>query len=638
MSVIAAVVRRLFAMSAILALAACGGGGGGGNKDDYSVSPLGITFVATQNGATPPAQLASVSVSSGSVFIRVDVNGVVISSAIFQVTGTTTGTITITPSTPTMSPGTYTGTVTVYGCADLYCTSSVAGSPKVINVSYVVSPQPTIVATPASINVVAGIGSSPVSQNLVLSSTAGSVSNNWTSAIVYTSGAEGWLSVAPSNGSTLPANLVISATAMPAGRYTATITFTSIGSSIQVPVTFVVSGVSFISPYIATTNVGGSVIIRGHGFSSVATPDVKFGTMLATAYTVISDTEILATYPAMAAGSYPVTVSNASVTLTTRAKLVVVDPPTFGDVTISRSGWISGLLYDAERAAVYVADSTNNEIERHRYNGGIWSSDSIAITKLRGIALTPDGAAIIAMSDNSVVHVSTDTFTVTATSDAPFASDSFTASYVDLNNVAVANDGIASIMTITPALTGTDNAYSYNILTRTFTSISWTLTSSDQNVVATGDGSRVIAVGTAGSPPGRVFYYDASSGNYVGTYIFQNAYWVYANRNGSRWIHNLASVYDDQLTLRGTLQVVGTPVFSPNGNDVYVYTDSNGTIHKFDLDVSNGSGGFIEVGTGTTVASAPLGLSYITPYMTISPDGSKLIIVGTDKLQIQAAP
>jgi hypothetical protein len=122
------------------------------------------------------------------------------------------------------------------------------------------------------------------------------------------------------------------------------------------------------------------VIIRGFGFSSTDLA-VDFGGNAATSATFVSETEIHATYPPiLAPGNYTVNVSNNGVpNLTTRATLVVVDPPAFPAATIVRqngSGGLGNLIYDAERRAIYLMDAAQKPPRAYRFNGmttaGTW--------------------------------------------------------------------------------------------------------------------------------------------------------------------------------------------------------------------------------------------------------------------------
>src|SRR5437660_8015042 len=107
------------------ALWACGGGGGGGGSsggasgEAYSISASSISFSATQGGTTPAAQTVTVTANNSTVFIATSQSGTGFSHS-FQVTGPTSGRITITPDPPNGS-GTFTGTITVSGCSTQFC-------------------------------------------------------------------------------------------------------------------------------------------------------------------------------------------------------------------------------------------------------------------------------------------------------------------------------------------------------------------------------------------------------------------------------------------------------------------------------------------------------------------------------------
>lgn len=276
--VLAAYFRRLSVVSVIFLLAACGGGGGGGegSNDAYSVSPTSVTFTTIQNGATPSSQQASVSVNHGAVYIRVDSSGSPIASATFQITGSTTGVITITPVSPTMSPGTYTGTVTVYGCTDQFCSSSVAGSPKVVNVTYTIQPRSGLAASPQSLSFSQiRNGAAPSAQNLSVSERS-SANYAWTASIVYQSGS-GWLTIngaASTSGASLPAALSVGIIPLSnVGTYTALIRVSGNGNTIDIPVTYTVQ-----EPPITATPASLTFNAISHDAAAPAAQDLALST------------------------------------------------------------------------------------------------------------------------------------------------------------------------------------------------------------------------------------------------------------------------------------------------------------------------------------------------------------------------
>src|SRR5207237_8277850 len=130
--------------------------------------------------------------------------------------------------------------------------------------------------------------------------------------------------------------------------------------------------VNFVSPYVVPAGTGGDVIIRGYGFSALhpAALSVQFNSIPAVSAVIASDTEIKATYPALAAGSYAISVSSGATSIPSRAarKLVVVDPLASGVATIQRpttAGRPANLIYDAERKALLFTDPANRRILRY---------------------------------------------------------------------------------------------------------------------------------------------------------------------------------------------------------------------------------------------------------------------------------
>src|SRR5205085_10899103 len=112
-------------------------------------------------------------------------------------------------------------------------------------------------------------------------------------------------------------------------------------------------------PYVVPAGAGGNVIIRGRGFSALSpgSLSVQFNSTPAINAVVVNDTEIQATYPPLAAGSYSISVSSSDTSIPSRAalKLVVIDPPASAMTTIQRpatAGRPANLIYDAERQAL----------------------------------------------------------------------------------------------------------------------------------------------------------------------------------------------------------------------------------------------------------------------------------------------
>jgi IPT/TIG domain len=647
---------RCFLFATVSLLSSCGGGGGGGSGDgpSYSLSSGTVTFTAMQGGPSPAAQIINVNVSGGAVFVGTSQSGSNFSH-VFQITGTEAGTITITPDAP-VSPGTFTGSITVTGCLTNTCSSGqVAGSPKTISVTYVVLPAPVLTINPAAIDFSTATGVSPASISLDLSRSAGS--SAWTSTIAYTSATTGWLSVTPSTAGTLPATISVNANvaAVPAGRHTANISFDAGGVGRVVPVTLTVIDpiVNFVSPYVATASTGGNVIIRGYGFASVSTGlQILFGATPASSVTFVSDTEIHATYPAFAAGSYSVTVKNSSLTLPTRARLVAVSPPAFAYTAIARTdspAFAVNLTYDDERQAIYLVDPDRNRIEGYRYNEAAWIADTPLIvgggTGNPRIALAPDGTELLKTTGSTMWRINPATLTTIGSVDAlPLIGTGGG----NLNLLAFANDGNAIGNSYAPA-SGV-SLYRYDMLTRQFAALSTQSDLTNRTIVASGDGSMLVLPTFESLIPSfakPIFTYSASTMALAQSAVTTTGTGhASVDRTGSRLIltraesspDQVTTVYNHSLVALGVLPDVAHSlrgfVISPDGSKAYVYYSDTGKIRQFDLNSPSG-GGFVEIGSGTPVTDSP---GTFFNDMTISADGGTLFLAGNVRVIVMPAP
>jgi len=446
---------------------------------------------------------------------------------------------------------------------------------------------------------------------------------------------------------------------VPAGTHTATITF-SAGSVIKVvPVTLTVKdpSVSFVSPYVATTSVSGDVVIRGYGFSSLAPASlhVNFGGTAATTASITSDTEIHATYPGLAAGNYPVTVDDGTVTLPTRAgvKLAVVDPPAFAYTAILRTNspaFAVDLIYDGERQAIYFMDPDRNRIEGYRFNGTTWAADTPLIVgggyQLNPrIALSPDGTELLKTSGNIMSRVNPATLMSIGSVDAiPLLGTGI----VSLNLLAFANDGNAIGNSYAP-VSGV-SLYRYDMLTQQFSALS-TSDFTNRKIVASGNGSVLVLPSFESLIPSfakPVFTYNSGNGSLTQRSVLTTrSDHVSVDRAGTKVIltnaiasHSpVAEVYDISFgTLVGVLPDSASDlmgfVISPEGTKAYAYYSGTGRIRKFDLTAPSG-GGFVEIGSGTTIPDSP---GTFFNDMTISQDGGTLFLAGNQRVIIVPAP
>jgi hypothetical protein len=437
------------------------------------------------------------------------------------------------------------------------------------------------------------------------------------------------------------------------------------GNSQIVNVTYQIPPIiRFVAPYVATANSAGTVIIRGQGFQKFPISDVTFGGTAATAFTVISDTEILTSYPPLAAGSYPVQIQAPSSpgTIISQANLVAVDAPSYAATTIaypSAAPQVKKLVYDAERQALLVAvDTAGGEILRYPFSGSAWGSPATtSINTLSDIALSTDGQHLLALSQTDLYQLKPDTFATDTTTPAP----TFVTTGTYFNSLAVGNDGNAVVTTGYAGSTSTAlYVYAacnpiYTTCNPAFSQPPTTPTLDNSTAVASLDGSLIAIM--QGDPaltstPG-VYQYIAALDTFSATSVAlkQNsiapALSVYMPPNSTSSTTRIVlsgtnasnasvtNVYDASYTLLGTLpSSTLAVVVKPDASRAYTFDSTASQILSFDLTASPAGGAFPQVGSGTTPAGNPgTGLK-----MAISPDGGTLFLAGSTQIVVQPSP
>jgi uncharacterized protein (TIGR03437 family) len=229
-----------------------------------SVSPASLSFTQAQ-GATPPASQTVALTAAGGTTTFTATASTVIGNwlQITPLSGTasaTTSTITASILQNTLSPGTYTGNITL--------TFQNSATPNAtIPVTLLVTASQTVVVSSTTLGFNYQLGSAaPANQTLNVTSTGGAVAIS-----VASTSTPGFLSVTPASGSTgAPSGpLVLTVSVTPAvfttaGTYTGTITITPTGqTAITVQVTVTVTGVPIPQPTSISNSANG-------GFGAIA--------------------------------------------------------------------------------------------------------------------------------------------------------------------------------------------------------------------------------------------------------------------------------------------------------------------------------------------------------------------------------
>lgn len=399
--------------------------------------------------------------------------------------------------------------------------------------------------------------------------------------------------------------------------------------------------VRYVAPYIGVANTSQAAIVRGQGFQQYSVQGVTFGGVAATTFTVVSDTEIQASYPALASGTYAVAIDapGSPGAIVSTASLVVVDPPNYAAATLAYPAGapqVRNLVYDAERRALLLAvtDAAGGEILRYAFGAGGWGAPAAApLSGLADIALSTNGAELFALSQTALTHL--DPVSLAAGTVAPgpaLASGAF------LKNLAVANDDTAVVTTGISGSTGTP-VYLYAPRSAAFTAPATTLNLDNATVRAAADGSTLAIVqgDPALSAAPAVYRYSASTQAFssVGVALNQNDVAPALDRSATRIVLNGTSVYDNGFKLLGTLPATTLAVvLRPDGTRAYTFDSAASQILSFDLTANPAGAAFPQVGS----ALAPAGDPGSGVKMAISPDGGTLFLAGSSQIVVQPAP
>lgn len=424
-----------------------------------------------------------------------------------------------------------------------------------------------------------------------------------------------------------------------------------------------------VMPGTVTSGSGGKVVIRGQGFlSNGAVNQVAFGANPAAGFTVISDTEIHADYPALTVSSYPVNLSNSSGTVPFTAQLDVVDSISFTDTTLSypvTPQQTLGIVYDAKQQALFVAASyfngfnfntvsrAGNQILRYQFsNGAFVSMDTVTIPLLQDITLTPDSNTLLAVTDTQVIELNPANLNIltTTTRTGQFISSQY------MKNIVMMNNGNA-LITSGYAGSGSTPILQYSLQNQTINTINNSLLYNGTATAST-NGSRAVLIEGSLSPAQPIVTYNSSTGlltNEAST--FNQAQCINSGMgsclepavSGDGTITALIGsaldvvLYDQNFGLLGFMQgSYGAAIFSKDKNTLYAY-GADSRIHTFDLTQTPVAGEYVETGGGTTLMGNPGPIYNFAAEkdvirMTSTPGGNTLFIAGKNLIAIQAAP
>ena len=390
--------------------------------------------------------------------------------------------------------------------------------------------------------------------------------------------------------------------------------------------------VNFVSPNVSIPTTSDEKILRGSGFSGITNEILNCGLQAAISFTVISDTEIHAICPMLSVGSHEIELVNNLGINFDHAQIDVVNPVNYVEEVITSSGAKAEIIYETIRHAIYIANTSNNTVDRYSYNDAItvgskWElARSPVINGLSEIAISTDGSYMYATSldtGSRFYEIDLDTLNIVNSSQFGFVNNA------GINSVAFINSGIA-INTFNDG----QNPVTAMVSKRN-SAVSMVYPSMVNGIVQTsGDGSRALFASKNSNLASSLFYLDASDAPFIypitttDSGLVRNVSSITTDRSGSKWVLDNTAVYSNAFTLLGNLPTTSLVSILSHDGEFAFTVDSSGYLRKFQL--SN----FTEVGTGVSIP-AMVGAG---AKMTLSYDGNNIFIVDDQNLFVMSAP
>ena len=599
-----------------------------------NVVPESKAFDLSYAGGTATTWSASISYTDGNNWLTLS-----------QLSGSALASSSITASVGSLPTGNYSATINIQSNGGTVLAS--------VPVSYtVIDPR----SNPAQVSYIVDLNSQAIDLQkslTVLSNFAGTnTSANWSIASNVN-----WLMFSQNSGNTLNQNQVMVSvdsskiSSLGNGSHSGILTLSSTTPNVDdwtIPVTLVVNlpQINFVSPYTTFASTTGTVIVRGSGFSGITTQNVMIGSNAATTTNIISDTEIHIGHSSLNTGVYRVAISNQLSIPMSRADLHVISPENYSEAVVGTPNAENyRVIYDSQRQALYVA--TLSELKRFKFNGASWIADSLGISNLNDIALTPDGKELIAVSSAAsgtdpaeILHIDLNSFTISSQVSIRSSDyDVIRSIYLgaDVMSLAISNDGFAII-----GWADLQSGYlKYNVLNQSIEYLDITGLGGSAltrpHIASSSDGSNLFLAGGNGPRGQTIFVYDASgNGNLQASSFGTSTKSIATDKSGSRVVVSDAQIYDGQFNYQGQYPYTRGATLSFDGTLAYTYQFSSPSyIRIYDLTSSDGSGGFNSGGSDITLSTSP-GSS--TANLVLTPSESNIFIATSTNIVVRDIP
>ncbi|AVR94588.1 hypothetical protein C9I28_01815 [Pseudoduganella armeniaca] len=339
---------------------------------------------------------------------------------------------------------------------------------------------------------------------------------------------------------------------------------------------------NYVSPHTRLPGESGKYTLRGSGFNAFANISQVLQVTGTTPASVVrvSDTQLELTLPPAQGDATFALPSNLGLKSDT-VTLKTVAQPAIGYAAVPTQGYKGGMVFDAERKAIFTVNKTLGSLMRFSLNGSAWNVSSAAVTGADAVALSPDGKSVIVTVTTGHIKLF-DPVTLAE-------QGSFKAGYVsgdtvnNLPRLAVRNDGKVLFAGYSGVNDGNGGMPYFDLVTQRFGNIGgaynfgW--------AVASGDGSHINIVQSASYSPLPPMV-SLDGGDMVAkvapgglTFWYEGA----QSLRGERFAEGTYTVWDrdfnkiGKVVIPNTAYMGRTPVFSPDGKRLYVMAyDSTG--------------------------------------------------------------
>lgn len=191
---------------------------------------------------------------------------------------------------------------------------------------------------------------------------------------------------------------------LPSGTNQAILTVAAAGdytpTSINLSAFMHLPNVQNVAPYVAYTGASSRVTLFGQNLDQVAGRSLKIAGMEVQGFTNVSGNKAQIVLPALPAGEYTVSVTNALNVDRPMARVFVRNAPVYQNADVTLPGSVQSLEYDAERDVFYAvfsdgSGSTYLPRRLKRQPDGAWQADNIVVPNPQAVSLTADGRKLL---------------------------------------------------------------------------------------------------------------------------------------------------------------------------------------------------------------------------------------------------